>query len=118
MAGLALRLDAPIVFAYAYREGRSRRHVFRAEAVLEPARTGDREADERRLTQRMTSLLEAAVRRHPEQWLWVHRRWKQPRGARPVASGERGAGAGVAAAGPEGSQRPRNGAKTPTEALA
>lgn len=53
-------------------------------AVYEPpipvAPTGDREADIAALTQALTSRIEAWVREAPEQWLWIHRRWKtQPR---------------------------------------
>ncbi len=38
--------------------------------------TGDREADVRRLTAHCTSIVEGWVRRHPQFWLWMHRRWK------------------------------------------
>jgi KDO2-lipid IV(A) lauroyltransferase len=42
--------------------------------------TGDRKADVARLTARLTARIEAWVREDPEQWLWIHRRWKtQPR---------------------------------------
>ena len=39
-----------------------------------------REGPERELTERYTAALERAIRRAPEQYFWVHRRWKsQPR---------------------------------------
>jgi KDO2-lipid IV(A) lauroyltransferase len=38
--------------------------------------SGDRQADILRLTQLATSVIEAQVRARPEQWLWLHRRWK------------------------------------------
>ena len=38
--------------------------------------TGNTEADIVALTQRCTSVIEEWVRRYPEQWLWIHRRWK------------------------------------------
>jgi KDO2-lipid IV(A) lauroyltransferase len=41
---------------------------------------GDRKADIARLTQELTRHIEAWVREHPDQWLWIHRRWKtQPK---------------------------------------
>jgi KDO2-lipid IV(A) lauroyltransferase len=54
--------------------------------ILDPpvhwAPSGDRQADIAALTQRLTTVIEGWVREAPEQWLWLHRRWKtQPGGA-------------------------------------
>jgi KDO2-lipid IV(A) lauroyltransferase len=50
---------------------------------LEWTPSGEREADIAALTQRLTTIIEGWVREAPEQWLWLHRRWKtQPGGAR------------------------------------
>jgi KDO2-lipid IV(A) lauroyltransferase len=76
VAALALRLDAPVVASYSVRQGHSFRHRGQIEGPIELVRTGDREADVLANTQRFNDLLEQAVRRHPEQWLWTHRRWK------------------------------------------
>lgn len=38
--------------------------------------TGDRDADVQRLTAQCTAIVERWVRRHPDLWLWMHRRWK------------------------------------------
>lgn len=46
--------------------------------------TGDRDADVLRLTAECTAVLEGWVRKHPELWLWMHRRWKTPPPAEPV----------------------------------
>lgn len=51
------------------------------EITLEPIeveRTGDMDADVLRLTQEYTRRLEAAVRANPEQYVWQHRRWRDP----------------------------------------
>jgi KDO2-lipid IV(A) lauroyltransferase len=44
--------------------------------AVEWSRSGDRTADIACLTQRLTRQIEAWVRETPEQWLWMHRRWK------------------------------------------
>ena len=42
--------------------------------------TGNREQDVRSITQECTARLESEIRKHPECWLWMHRRWKtQPK---------------------------------------
>jgi len=48
--------------------------------------SGNRQEDIARLTQAMTAVIEGWVRERPEQWLWMHRRWKtQPRPAGDAA---------------------------------
>jgi len=76
MARIALRSDAPIVPAFIVREGRSARHRVHVLPILQVERTGDPVEDVRRNTQRFTRVFEEMVRRHPEQWLWMHKRWK------------------------------------------
>jgi len=76
MARIALRSDAPIVPAFIVREGRNARHRVHVLPILQVERTGDPVEDVRRNTQRFTRVFEEMVRRHPEQWLWMHKRWK------------------------------------------
>jgi KDO2-lipid IV(A) lauroyltransferase len=76
MARIALRTDAPIVPAFIVREGRSARHRVHVLPILQVERTGDPTEDVRRNTQRFTAVFEEMVRRYPEQWLWMHKRWK------------------------------------------
>jgi KDO2-lipid IV(A) lauroyltransferase len=46
---------------------------------VEIIRTGSREADVFANTQNFTKIIEATVRQYPDQWLWVHQRWKTQR---------------------------------------
>jgi KDO2-lipid IV(A) lauroyltransferase len=82
MARIALRMDAPIVPAFIVREGRSARHRVHVLPILQVERTGDFEEEVRLNTQRFTDVFEQMVRQYPEQWLWMHKRWK----TRPAGS--------------------------------
>jgi KDO2-lipid IV(A) lauroyltransferase len=73
-AALALRYGAPVVVAWHHRVGSE--HTLHFER-LAFSPTGDVDRDELRLTWVMTARLEYAIRQHPEQWVWMHRRWKQ-----------------------------------------
>ena len=76
LAVLALRTGAPIipVFALPLPDGRYRMIY---EAPIEPPAADDPDPI-RTYTQRCTDLLEMYVRRYPELWLWMHRRWRTP----------------------------------------
>jgi KDO2-lipid IV(A) lauroyltransferase len=76
VAALARRLDIPVFIGYSVRDGFSFRHRGFAEGPIELVKTDDRESDVRVNTQRFNDHFEAAVRKHPEQWLWVQKRWK------------------------------------------
>lgn len=76
MARIALRTDAPIVPVFIVREGRSARHRVHVLPILQVERTGDPMEDVRRNTERFTAVFEEMVRRHPDHWLWMHKRWK------------------------------------------
>jgi KDO2-lipid IV(A) lauroyltransferase len=76
LARLALRTGAPIVPVFIVREGRSARHRVQVLPIMEVERTGDPQEDVRRNTQRFSAVFEAMVRRHPDHWLWMHKRWK------------------------------------------
>jgi len=70
----ALRTGAPTLVVVALREnGRLR---FRVEGPFAVTDTGDRRRDLRDHTARVTAALERIIREAPEQWLWLHRRWK------------------------------------------
>lgn len=74
LARLARLTRAPVVPVFVRREGRG--HVVRVEPALELPDTGDEAADVRAGTAQCAAVVEAAIRRTPEQWLWIHRRWK------------------------------------------
>jgi KDO2-lipid IV(A) lauroyltransferase len=75
LAALALRTGAVVipVFALPLPGGRYR---FVFEHPVEPPRAETPDAV-REFTQRCTDVLEMYVRRHPELWLWMHRRWRE-----------------------------------------
>ena len=74
-ATFALRTGAAIVPVFAYRgpDDHSRLRVF---PPLETVWTGDREADVVATTQLINDIIGEQIRAHPEQWLWLHDRWK------------------------------------------
>ena len=75
LATLALRTGAAVIPLFAVRESGDRYRITYEPAV--PVRpTGDRAVDVARLTADCTAIVERWVRRYPEQWLWMHRRWK------------------------------------------
>ncbi|MEC9465607.1 MAG: lipid A biosynthesis acyltransferase [Myxococcota bacterium] len=72
-SSLSLRLDAPIIVGWLHRtESGYRLHFERHQ--FEP--TDDRQADIKTLTAQLTERLESAIRQAPEQWVWLHNRWK------------------------------------------
>lgn len=95
LAALALRTRAPVVPVFALpRPGGRFRMVY--EHPVDPPRADDPGAV-REFTQRCTDVLEMYVRRYPDLWLWMHRRWRdvEPRSANvggmfPAASNEEG----------------------------
>jgi KDO2-lipid IV(A) lauroyltransferase len=75
LAALAVRTGAPVIPAFALPiTGGRYRLVY--EHPVEPPRDDTPEAI-REFTQRCTDVLEMYVRRHPELWLWMHRRWRE-----------------------------------------
>lgn len=70
------RTGAPIVVITVHRTGPSRWEAT-AFDVIRHAKTDDQAADVLAVTARINKAMEAAIRRHPEQWLWSHRRWRR-----------------------------------------
>ena len=85
LARIALRTDAAVVPGFLFWDQARRKYCLQFQPIVELARTADEEADVVENTARFTRVIEDFVRAHPDQWLWVHRRWKtRPPGAEPL----------------------------------
>jgi KDO2-lipid IV(A) lauroyltransferase len=85
LARIALRTDAAVVPGFTVWDSSLRKYRLRFEPALHLVRTGDDEADIVANTALFTKVIEEYVRRYPDQWLWVHRRWKtRPEGEKPL----------------------------------
>lgn len=76
LARVALHTDAAVVPAFTIWDPELRKYRVEFDRAVELVRTGDTEADTLANTARFTKVIEEYVRRYPDQWLWVHRRWK------------------------------------------
>ena len=72
-AMFAVRCGCPIVVAQMRREGG--RHVFNHIATLRPNPAADKRDEATRLTRETMALLDAEIRKHPEDWFWYNKRW-------------------------------------------
>jgi len=75
VAALALRTGAPVIPVFALPLGGGRYRMIYEHPVEPP--NAEKEDAVREFTQRCTDVLEMYVRRHPELWLWMHRRWRE-----------------------------------------
>jgi KDO2-lipid IV(A) lauroyltransferase len=75
LAIIARATGAPVVPASAWREADGR-HAMRFEEPLPPIECEDYDEEIRRNTRAYNAALERLILRHPEQWWWMHRRWK------------------------------------------
>ena len=84
LARIALRTDCAVVPGYVFWD-RALGYRLHFEPALQLVRTGDEEADVRENTARFTQVVENYARCYPDQWLWVHTRWKtRPPGEPPL----------------------------------
>lgn len=85
LARIALRTDAAVVPGFLRWDAASRKYILGFTPAVELARSGDEDRDVIENTARFTKVIEKFVRAHPDQWLWVHKRWKtRPPGEKPV----------------------------------
>ena len=71
---IAMKTGAPLIPARIVREGRKHRIV--VDEPIPLRRSGDREADLVHNTQAWSRVIERYIREHPDQWVWMHRRWR------------------------------------------
>jgi Kdo2-lipid IVA lauroyltransferase/acyltransferase len=76
VAKLALRTNSPIVPIFAPWDESKQKFVVQLAPPIPVERTGEEESDVRNLTTRLSREIENQIRRYPEQWLWIHKRWK------------------------------------------
>jgi len=85
LARVALHTGAAVVPAFTIWDPALRKYRVEFDRAVDLARTGDDDADAVANTARFTKVIEEYVRRYPDQWLWVHRRWKtRPSGEKPL----------------------------------
>ena len=77
-AAIARRCEVPIFPVFIHREPNGH-HVITVEQGIMVEKTDDRAADVKRVTQLVSDRLEAWIRRYPEEWFWLHDRWKSLR---------------------------------------
>jgi KDO2-lipid IV(A) lauroyltransferase len=76
VAKLALRTEAPIIPIFAPWEEKRKKFAVRVEPPVSIDCTGNEDEDVRKLTAKLSLIVERQIRRYPEQWLWIHKRWK------------------------------------------
>ncbi len=85
LARIALRTEAAVVPGFTIWDAALQKYRLRFDPELQLIRTGHLEADIAANTQVFTNVIEKYVRQYPDQWLWVHRRWKtRPEGKPPL----------------------------------
>jgi KDO2-lipid IV(A) lauroyltransferase len=76
IATLALRTRAAVIPGFMIWDKAERKHRLRFEPAMELSDTGDRARDILENTRKFNAVLERIIRQYPDQWLWIHRRWK------------------------------------------
>ncbi|MGI8544074.1 MAG: lysophospholipid acyltransferase family protein [Aridibacter sp.] len=79
IAKLALKTDAIILPAFAVWEEEKGKYVVYLDPPIDYEKTDDLKADILDITQKFTKSVEKYVRKYPDQWLWIHKRWNTRR---------------------------------------
>src|SRR5215467_7384287 len=81
LARVALHTGAAVVPGHALWDQALKKYRLRFEPPLELITTGDAERDIFENTQCFAKVIEGIIRRYPEQWVWIHARWRtRPKG--------------------------------------
>jgi KDO2-lipid IV(A) lauroyltransferase len=85
IALFALRTGAAVVPGFLIWDAALNKHRLRLDAPVEIIDTGNLDQDVLENTKRFNKILEGFIRQYPDQWLWIHRRWKtRPEGDPPI----------------------------------
>jgi KDO2-lipid IV(A) lauroyltransferase len=85
LARVALRTGAAVLPGFLVWEPAEKKYVLHFGEEIPLVATGDDDHDMLANTAQFTAAIEAFIRRYPDQWLWVHRRWKtRPEGEAPI----------------------------------
>ena len=85
IARLALRTGAAVVPGFLSWDEKLQKYTLQFQPAVELVRTENEEADIIENTARFSRVIEDYVRAHPDQWLWIHKRWKtRPPGEKPL----------------------------------
>ncbi len=76
IATLALKTDAVVIPTCAVWDKKRKRYFFHGDPPVELVRTGDHDKDIEVNTARFAAAVEHMIRLYPDQWLWIHKRWK------------------------------------------
>lgn len=76
IATLALKTDAVVIPTCAVWDKEKSRYYFHGDAPIKLIRTGDQQKDVELNTAQFAAAIERMIRLYPDQWLWIHKRWK------------------------------------------
>jgi len=76
IATLALKTDAVVIPTCAVWDAKRGKYFFHGDPQVELVRTGDHQQDVEINTANFAAAMEHMIRLYPEQWLWIHKRWK------------------------------------------
>jgi KDO2-lipid IV(A) lauroyltransferase len=76
LARIAMATGAPVLPAFMVRQGETPRHQITILPAIEVSASGERNECILHYTQAFTMVIESMIRRYPDHWNWIHRRWK------------------------------------------